>query len=90
MLEAYASETKSQGSEGSGQLSDAWEEVERKAPTAIAAGLKKLGPCAGASLDDDGIWKLAERDLFPSSDPVVLQARDVLSRGMIPLVSRLA
>ncbi|MET0620326.1 MAG: hypothetical protein ABW056_08595 [Thermoanaerobaculia bacterium] len=86
MLEAYASETKSQGSEGSRQLSEAWEEVERKAPAAIAAGLKKLGPCAGASLDDEGIWKLAERDLFPSSDPVVLQARDVF-REMIPLVS---
>jgi len=86
MLEAYASEAKSHESEGSPQLSDAWEEVERKAPAAIAAGLEKLGPCAGASLDDEGIWKLAERDLFPSSDPVVLQAR-VVFREMIPLVS---
>ena len=54
-----------EGSEGSSQLSDAWEEVERKAPAAIAAGLKKLGPCAGASLDDDGIWKRPNGISFP-------------------------
>ena len=64
--------------------SDPREEIERKAPAAIAAGLKKLGPCEGASLDDEGIWKLAERELFPSSDPVTVEARDVYRETTLP------
>ncbi len=81
MLEAYAADMEPRDSQG--LLPPSWEEVARKAPSAIAVGLKKLGPCEGANLDDEGIWKLAERDLFPSSDPVTLQARDVY-REMIP------
>ena len=68
--------------------SDPREEIERKAPAAIAAGLKKLGPCEGASLDDEGLWKLAERDLFPSSDPATVEARDVYREFTLPNMVR--
>jgi len=58
--------------------------IERKAPAAIAAGLKKLGPCEGASLDDEGLWKLAERELFPTSDPASMEARDGYRDATLP------
>ena len=84
MLDAYASDMESKESQSLLPSSDPWEEVARKAPVAIAAGLKKLGPCEGASLDDEGIWRLAERELFPSSDPVVVQTRDFYREIAIP------
>ncbi len=84
MLDAYASDMEGTESQSLLPSSDPWEEVARKAPAFIAASLKKLGPCQGASLDDEGIWKLAERELFPSSDPVVVQTRDAYREIAIP------
>ncbi len=68
--------------------SDPREEIERKAPAAIAAGLKKLGPCEGANLDDDDLWKLAERELFPSSDPATVEARNAYREITLPNMVR--
>ena len=76
MLDAYAADAEPRESPSLAPSSDPREEIDRKAPAAIAAGLKKLGPCEGASLDDEGLWKLAERELFPSSDPATVEARD--------------
>ena len=47
-----------------------------RAPEAIAAGLRKLGPCEGSNLDDEGYWKLVERELKFTSDPQIAEIRE--------------
>ena len=58
------------------QPREPWDELGKKAPEAIAAGLKKLGPCEGSNLDDEGYWKLVERELTFTSDPLVAKIRE--------------
>jgi hypothetical protein len=68
MLDAFAFDAGPKASE-SGLLassSDPEDEVYRKAPGAVAAGLKRLAPCEGAALDQNGLWKLVERELSPA------------------------
>jgi hypothetical protein len=65
--------------------SDPADEVSRKAPAAVAEGLKKLAPCEGAALDQDGLWKLVERDLSPRASAAEAQAlyrEDVLENAL--------
>ncbi len=58
------------------QPSEGGDELRRKAPEAIAAGLRKLGPCEGSNLDDEGYWKLVERELKLTSDPQIAEIRE--------------
>ena len=88
MLDAYAADAEPRESPSLAPSSDPREEIERKAPAAIAAGLKKLGPCEGANLDDEGLWKLAERELFPSSDPATVEARNAYREITLPNMVR--
>ena len=54
--------------------SDPADEVSRKAPAAVAQRLKKLAPCEGAALDQNGLWKLVEGELSPRASAAEAQA----------------
>jgi len=64
-----------------GSLED---ETLRKGFEAVLSGLRKLGPCEGSNLDDNGVWKMVERELPMTSDEVVAQNRKILFDILLP------
>ena len=66
------------------QPSESWDEVYKKGPEAISGGLVKLGPCEGANLDEGGYWKLVERELSLTSDPMAKEIRQNYREVFLP------
>lgn len=74
-------------SDDSGSLpaSDPFSELTRRAPDAIAEGLGKLPPCDAAALDEDELWRFADREIPTSSAPYAAEVRRMYKERYLPL-----
>ncbi len=84
ILRSVVSESERHDDSGSLPGSDPFAELNRKAPAAIAEGLARLSPCEAAALDDDEVWRFADRDVPTSSAPHAAEIRRMYKEMFLP------
>ncbi len=84
VLKSVAGESEWRDDSGSLPGSDPFTELSRRAPDAIAESLGKLPPCDAAALDDEDIWRFADREIPTSSATYAAEIRRMYKETFLP------
>lgn len=70
-----------------GPSADPFSEARTKSMYAISDGLRKILPCDGDAFSTEALWKLAERNLGPTSDEEKRTIRELVGKMILPNLS---